>query len=243
MHFDVNSLSIKGMYHHDNQDFIRMDEKSGLFIVADGMGGAPAGALASKTAVSEFYSNLIRIHKEKRLNDINLNRALQASYQEIQRLFQKKKNRVGMGTTLSALVFNGDAAKILHIGDSVILRFRDSRLEQLTEEHTVANELIKQGYLKLEGSEEHPLSHVLSKCVGPFPDLQPDIISIDFCVNDIFILGSDGLFKLLTRDELTEVLKKLPDKSAKILVGQLKHLISPREFIDDCTFGLVKIVS
>jgi len=240
MHFDSSSLSIKGIYHGDNQDFIRMDEKSGIFIVADGMGGAPAGALASKTAVTVFHSNLTQIDRQDRLESNYLKNALVASHEEIKKLVEKKKKRSGMGTTLSALVFNGDDAKIVHIGDSVILRFRNSVLEQLTEEHTVASELIKQGYLDAEGIENHPLNHVLSKCVGPFPDVQPDIFDLDLQTEDIYMLGSDGLLKLMTMEEIQDILNSSGDAPAKRLVEHMKQLISSREFVDDCTFGLVR---
>jgi PPM family protein phosphatase len=241
MHFDTDSLSIKGEYHDDNQDSILMDPKSGIFIVADGLGGAPAGAEASQLATSAFYKTLIHAEKGRRTSDSVLDLAVQESVRKIQDLVEKKQNLRGMGTTLSAMVFNEDSAKIAHLGDSMILQYRGSAITQLTQEHTMAGELVKQGFLELQNAENHPLKHVLSKCVGPMSEVHPDITSLAVMPGDVYVLGSDGLLKLLRLEELRGLLERNRDLSIHALMHKVRKTVSGREFVDDFTLGLIRI--
>jgi PPM family protein phosphatase len=239
--FDSSSLSIKGEYHDDNQDSILMDPASGIFVVADGLGGAPAGALASKTVTTAFYSKIKDITVLERLQSDKLTEAVQASIKELQKLVLKKKKLQGMGSTLSVLVFDNTSAKIIHVGDSVILRFREDILEQMTAEHTLLNDLIKQGILDSDAADRHPLKHVLSQCISANSTVQPDISEIVLQHRDIYILGSDGLLKLINPNELKKILLVTSEKTAVEIIKQIQITISQREFIDDFTLGIIKI--
>jgi protein phosphatase len=112
-----------------------------------------------------------------------------------------------MGTTLTALAVTTDASAIvLNVGDSRLYRFRNGRLEQLTQDHTVIADLMRAGELSEEDARTHPLRYVLTRAIGVAPDIDLDHAGVSCQPGDRLVLCSDGLYKALSFDELKDVL-------------------------------------
>jgi PPM family protein phosphatase len=177
-------------------------------IVADGMGGHRAGDVASELAVGcladalQFWNpNQTPAEAEAALQEM-INKANRVVY-ETASLNEEYHN---MGTTVVVAVLNRDGGWIGHVGDSRIYRLRGTRLEQLTDDHTVINELSKSGQLSPEEAARHPLRHAITRSVGTERDVQADIMAIDWLPGDRLLLCSDGLSGLVEETMLKATL-------------------------------------
>lgn len=177
-------------------------------IVADGMGGHRAGDVASELAVSTLAESLQNWPADLQdpegvslLQDM-ISKANKAVF-ETASLNEKYHN---MGTTLAVAVLGERRGWIGHVGDSRIYRYRDGELEQLTDDHTVINELSKAGQLSPEEAARHPLRHAITRSVGTDKDVKADVRVIDLKPGDRLLLCSDGLSGLVEPEKLLEVL-------------------------------------
>src|SRR5207253_11320686 len=128
----------------------------------------------------------------------------------------------GMGTTMTVALVEGSSVAIGHVGDSRAYLVRDGRLEQLTEDHSLVNELLKSGKLSPEGAEAHPQRSVITRAVGTDPDVDVDSFTIDADIGDVFLICSDGLTDMVRDDEIRDVLDKYHDdldRATKSLVS------------------------
>jgi len=184
-----------------NEDAYLME--SPVFAVADGMGGAKAGEVASEMAVDAFRTALDEeAAPEKRLETV----AREAN-RRIFETAQADESRRGMGTTLTAaLVGDGDLA-IAHVGDSRAYLLRGDRLEQLTRDHSLVAELERTGQLTPEDAEHHPQKSIITRALGPEPDVEVDTHTHTARPGDVYLLCSDGLTSMLSRDELAGLLR------------------------------------
>jgi serine/threonine protein phosphatase PrpC len=209
-----------GRTREHNEDNFLVDKKLKLFIVADGMGGHAAGEVASSVAVHEvrkaiadqkeivdrFVMGGSLIGKQSVLTLIK--NAIVLACQQVHRLAQENAERQGMGTTLSLLLVGADRGFIGHVGDSRIYRSRNGVVSQLTEDHSVINELIKSGRLKPGDAFDSPYKNAVTRAVGVHPTVEVDAIDFEIKEGDHFLLCSDGLSCYLT-DELTaDILEK-----------------------------------
>jgi serine/threonine protein phosphatase PrpC len=192
----------------DNDD---TSSRGTLFAVADGMGGQSGGGMASKMAC-EALSDLYR-QEFSRQESMNPNRDLKllekiiySIHNKIQRYGEENKAYAHMGTTLSVLVMLNNLALIAHVGDSRIYRLRNDFLEQLTEDHTMAQLSVEMGYLKVQDASSHPLRHMLTQALGEGVDeIQTRKEEVE--VGDIFLLCTDGLYGYLSNDEIRKILR------------------------------------
>jgi serine/threonine protein phosphatase PrpC len=192
----------------DNDD---TSSRGTLFAVADGMGGQRGGGMASKMAC-EALSHLFR-QELSRQEFLNSNRGLKllekiihSIHNKIQRYGEENKEYAHMGTTLSVLVVLNNQALIAHVGDSRIYRLRHAVLEQLTEDHTMAQLSVEMGYLKLQDASRHPLRHMLTQALGEEVDeIQKRKEEVE--AGDIFLLCTDGLYGYLSNDEIRKILR------------------------------------
>lgn len=173
-----------------------------LFAVADGMGGARAGEVASKLAVEVFA--------EERDGGDSAEALLEALAKEANRriydLAQKDESRAGMGCTLtSALVGDGEIT-IGHVGDSRAYRLRGEDFEQITRDHSLVEELVRQGKLTAEEAEVHPQRSIITRALGPEPDVEVDSYTHPAKAGDVYLLCSDGLTGMVTDERITEIL-------------------------------------
>jgi PPM family protein phosphatase len=174
-----------------------------LFAIADGMGGAQAGEVASRLAAAALKeSGAKTLGGEERISDL-----IQEANRRVYDRSSTDPNTSGMGTTITvALVENGNVA-FGHVGDSRAYLIRDGRMEQVTEDHSLVNELMKSGKLSREEAETHPQRSVITRALGTDPDVDADTFTIEAQSGDVFLLCSDGLTDMVGEREILELVE------------------------------------
>jgi serine/threonine protein phosphatase PrpC len=206
-----------------NEDNFLVDKKLSLFVVADGMGGHASGEVASHLAVHEFRATveagkdaIDRFNKGDaavRPQEILgiLEGAIQAAGSAIYHKGQTEPEKRGMGTTTSALLIAGDRGFIAHVGDSRIYMLRSGQVVQLTEDHSLVNELVRRGKITREGFEGSPYKaykNAVTRAVGVYETVQGDTIDFEILPGDQFLLCSDGLHSYLDDQRIIDLLKE-----------------------------------
>jgi serine/threonine protein phosphatase PrpC len=173
-----------------------------LFVVADGMGGAQAGEVASRIAIESFQDGL----QDAAAPETALAELTQRANAHIHELSHSNAEQAGMGTTLTAVYVGEREISIAHVGDSRAYRLRDGVLERLTEDHSLVDELLRQGRLTPEEALEHPQRSVITRALGPEGVVDVDTRSYSARDGDVYLLCSDGLTTMLAEDRLAELL-------------------------------------
>ena len=209
-------LSDVGRQRHSNED--RFYESAPVFAVADGMGGARSGEVASQIAVDEFAEQESRDGSpEDRLADI-----ARAANRKIYELAQSDESHAGMGTTLTAaLVGDGDIS-LGHVGDSRAYRLRDDKLERLTQDHSLVEELMRMGRLSPEDAEVDPRRSIITRALGPEPTVDVETCTYPAKDGDVYLLCSDGLTGMVAEERLAEILRGRSslEQAARALVNE-----------------------
>ncbi len=183
-----------GKVREANEDSMIVDHQRGLYVVLDGMGGANAGDVASQTA-----RDAIRDFVAQRRNAMEPRALLEAAIQygsaAVWNAAQQSRERHGMGTTVVAcLVVDPTKLVIAHVGDSRAYLLRHGRLQSLTRDHTIVEELVDRGVIPPEEAERHPYKNVLSRNLGAKPETRVDVTELDIQPGDRVMLCSDGLY-------------------------------------------------
>jgi serine/threonine protein phosphatase PrpC len=174
-----------------------------LFAIADGMGGAQAGEVASRLAAAALKESGADGGGEQRIHAL-----IQEANRRVYDRSSTDPNTSGMGTTITvALVENGNVS-FGHVGDSRAYLIRDGRMEQVTEDHSLVNELMKSGKLSREEAETHPQRSVITRALGTDPDVDADTFTIEAKAGDVFLLCSDGLTDMVGEREIQELVEK-----------------------------------
>ncbi|HKG38818.1 MAG TPA: Stp1/IreP family PP2C-type Ser/Thr phosphatase [Conexibacter sp.] len=196
-HFEKSDT---GRQRRANEDsfFVRAP----LFVVADGMGGAQAGEVASRLAAETFAGGLPddgtpEQRLEVRVRDANT---------RIHEVSQEDRALNGMGTTLTAAYLDGDELSLAHVGDSRAYLLRDRELTRLTRDHTLVDELVRRGELTEQEAAEHPQRSIITRALGPEPDIDIDLHTHRMQAGDVLLLCSDGLTGMIGEDEVGEIL-------------------------------------
>jgi protein phosphatase len=204
-----------GRQRRDNEDnaFVRAP----LFVVADGMGGAQAGEVASKLAVEEFHEAL---PDEGSAEERLINR-IRAANRRIYDLSRTEHEHAGMGTTLTAAYLDDDHLAVAHVGDSRAYIFRDGELTRLTQDHSLVEELVRQGKLTQEQAAEHPQRSIITRALGIEGDVEVDTWSYSMRAGDVVLLCSDGLTSMIGEDKIVQILSGETnlDRAADQLIG------------------------
>lgn len=182
-----------------------------LFVVADGMGGAQAGEVASGTAVEIISSG---IAPEGGTVAQRLTDAVRQANSRIHELSVSDDDRAGMGTTLTAAWVGEKDVTLVHVGDSRCYRWRDGQLERLTDDHSLVEEMVRQGRLTPEEAAVHPQRSIITRALGPEDHVEPDTITVPARGDDLFLLCSDGLTSMIGEGEIAEVLASTDDIEA-----------------------------
>lgn len=206
-------------------------EHAHLFLVADGMGGERAGERASALAIAaieQFTLNTIkwffgadRAEAEKALREFQA--ALRQADTRILDEAAEHPELSGMGTTVTMAFQVGAQLCVVHAGDSRAYLYRDGQLHQLTEDHTVVAEMIKNGTIREEDAVRHPLRHIITNVVGGHdPGVKVEARAIELQAGDRLMLCSDGLTEMVKHDELKAVFDagQAPEAMARTLVAQ-----------------------
>jgi PPM family protein phosphatase len=208
-----------GLQRRDNEDSAYA--RSPVFVVADGMGGAQAGEVASRIAVETFEQGLPEDGSpEERL----ASRAREAN-KRIHELSRTEPERAGMGTTLTAAYVDRDDLSIAHVGDSRAYLFRDGALERLTQDHSLVDELVRRGKLTEEQAAEHPQRSIITRALGPEADVAVDTWTYPLRAGDIVLLCSDGLTSMISDERVAEVLARSTglEEAAQGLIDEANH--------------------
>jgi protein phosphatase len=190
-----------GRQRHANEDSYYA--KAPLFAVADGMGGAQAGEVASRIAAGAFEHG---IPSDDSSPEGQLETIAQEANREIHKLAQEDSSRAGMGTTLTAAMLRDDEVSLGHVGDSRAYLLRDGQLKRLTKDHSLVEELRRQGRLTEEQAEEHPQRSIITRALGPEPSVNVDTMTFPARDGDVFLLCSDGLTTMVSDERIKEIL-------------------------------------
>ncbi len=190
-----------GLQRRANEDSLLA--RSPLFVVADGMGGAQAGEVASKIAVESFHGGL----PDGSLPEEGLAAHALAANARIHALSRENAEQAGMGTTLTAVYVGEQEVAIAHVGDSRAYCLRDGQLLRLTDDHSLVDELIREGRLTPEEAEDHPQRSIITRALGPEETVEVDTRSFRARPGDVYLLCSDGLTSMVPEARLAEVLR------------------------------------
>jgi len=190
-----------GRQRHANED--SYFARAPLFAVADGMGGAQAGEVASRIAAGAFERGT---WSDEAPAEGQLEQIAQRANREIHKLAQEDSSRAGMGTTLTAAMVGDDEVALSHVGDSRAYVLRDGQLKRLTKDHSLVEELRRQGRLTEEQAEEHPQRSIITRALGPEPSVNVDTMTFPARAGDVFLLCSDGLTTMVSDDEIRDIL-------------------------------------
>jgi protein phosphatase len=193
-----------GLQRRANEDSLLV--RSPLFVVADGMGGAQAGEVASRVAVDTFNGGL----NDSTDPEGSLAAQVMEANVRINELSHQRAEHAGMGTTITAVYVGEQDVAVAHVGDSRAYCLREGELLRLTDDHSLVDELIRQGRLTPEEAEEHPQRSVITRALGPESTVEVDVRSIRGRAGDVYLLCSDGLTTMTGEDVLLEVLTTHP---------------------------------
>ncbi|OLD47874.1 MAG: hypothetical protein AUI63_03630 [Gemmatimonadetes bacterium 13_1_40CM_2_60_3] len=207
MHLAVAARTDVGRIRKGNEDSLHASANAyrGLFIVADGMGGHAAGEVASEMAV-EMVS-----HELSDLNDL-----------EAANAHRTERDKLGMGSTVSALLLSETKYLVGHVGDSRIYLVRDGQMRQLTKDHSLVQEQVDAGLLTPEQARRHPQSNVITRCIGMADDIEPDVFDGDAKIGDAFLLASDGLTGMVDDRRIQQLLmsRAKPERIVDALIQE-----------------------
>jgi len=178
-----------------------------VFAVADGMGGAQAGEVASQLAAESFEA----VTRGEESPEAYLRAIAKTANARIHQLAQADESRSGMGTTLTAALVDGDEVGFAHVGDSRAYLFRDGGLKLLTSDHSLVEELRRQGRLTDEQAEDHPQRSIITRALGPERDVDIDTMTYQARPGDVYLLCSDGLTTMVREDRIASILAEAED--------------------------------
>jgi protein phosphatase len=192
-HWHDSDLGLQRQGNEDNY-FVRAP----LFVVADGMGGAQSGEVASEMAVEAFDGGIPDGESPAEA----LVRIIETANQRIHERSRSETQRAGMGTTVTAAYVGENSVTVAHVGDSRCYRVRDSELERLTDDHSLVGDLVRLGKLTEEQAETHPQRSVITRALGPEPNVMVDVEEDGARAGDLFLVCSDGLTSMVREDKL-----------------------------------------
>jgi PPM family protein phosphatase len=197
----VGAVTDPGRTRRHNEDSYVIDPP--LFAIADGMGGAQAGEVASRLATAALEERGADGGGEERIAAL-----IQEANRRVYDRSSKDPNTSGMGTTITVALVEGDRVAFGHVGDSRAYLIRAERMEQLTEDHSLVNELLKTGKLSREEAESHPQRSVITRALGTDPDVDVDTFSVAAENGDLFLLCSDGLTDMVSEESILDVVER-----------------------------------
>ena len=218
-HF-YSGVTDTGKKRDHNEDYFIVDESIGLLMVCDGMGGHAAGEVASEVTgkVTHEYlkeqSELFKLYESKPTIEaknqikMHIDNAIQNACKAVWDEAQADANKNGMGTTIVLLLICGNSGFVAHVGDSRAYLYREGSVKQLTTDHTLVNELLKEGVITREQAVDHPQSNVVMRSVGIQEGVKVDVLHLELMNNDKFILCSDGLSDYLKSGHLKQFFEK-----------------------------------
>lgn len=233
-----------GRIRGNNQDAYYISPKGDypLFIIADGMGGHKAGEIASKMAIEIISDNLKNLLtkltvEDKDVKDIIENSILQANDKIYKKSMENEKFS-GMGTTVTLACAINEKIFIGHAGDSRAYLLRNGTLSQMTEDHSLVEELIRNGSISKEEAKHHPQRNIITRAVGTSQEIKADLVVESKRKDDILLLCTDGLTNMLDDDEIRDSL--LINEDIQKACEELVKLSNDKGGFDNITILAVK---
>ncbi len=245
---EVAGRSDVGRVRASNEDSFGYDERLGIFVVCDGMGGHAAGEVASQIAVetvlSYFRSHQPSLDKDLYLDDAPLGarllaEAVKKANDAILGYAEEHKNTSGMGTTLVAARFADGVFSIANVGDSRIYLFREGQLLQLTEDHSLVMEQVRRGMITLEQAKRSSAQNIITRALGTDESTLPDLGEFPAQGGDMLLLTTDGVLRHVDDDELRNILLQLP--SLQIACDMLIEAANEAGGEDNSTCVLIRV--
>jgi PPM family protein phosphatase len=209
---EIASRTDKGLVRSINEDSIVVVPDHGLAVLADGMGGLNAGEVASHLAVESVAKDLLRRMQrgEEPMNGAVLGEAVRAANQAILRAMEEDPSCAGMATTIAVLLLRGNQVHFAHLGDSRIYRVTPERIECVTTDHSMIQELVDQGlFFSLEEARNAGVpNNVLTRGLGVEEEVQVDIGEARVVPADVYLLCSDGLTNMVSDEEIRQTLQE-----------------------------------
>lgn len=200
-------LSDIGCSRIQNEDVWGALPEFGFFALADGMGGHKAGEVAAKETVDFLLQYIKKVTRQDILElMIEMRHGIELANQHIFRMGSQIQQYHKMGTTLCCLLWRAHTIIYAHVGDSRIYRFRDKKLELLTQDHSLFAEWMSKGKIAQECTTPYPYKHVITRSIGNAKKANPEIASTSYLPEDIFFLCSDGLTDMLSQEEMEKIL-------------------------------------
>ncbi|MEA3422259.1 MAG: protein phosphatase 2C domain-containing protein, partial [Bacillota bacterium] len=193
------------------------DKKHRIFIIADGMGGHNAGEVASKMAIESFVDFLMSIDEFSAMEMLN---AISSCNNVVYEASLNNNDYNGMGTTFTAAYIDTDLVSIIHIGDTRAYKITETDIVQITEDHTLVEQLHKSGGITKDELLNHPKNHILTKALGTKDTIVPTIYSEKFEQGDYLVMTSDGATDLINDVELKKIVdsNQQPENIVKKLI-------------------------
>jgi protein phosphatase len=232
----ASALTDTGRRRPHNEDTFVCDPP--LFAVADGVGGAQAGEIASRLAATALEERLPTALGVETLTEL-----IQTANDRIYRHSLDDPAAAGMGTVMTVLLVDEDAGDIAigHVGDSRAYRLRDGVFEQLTPDHSLVGELVRSGRLSTEEAEHHPHRSVITRAVGTEPTVDVETLTVAAEPGDLYLICSDGLTDIVRDEQIAELIQAAdrdPDATAETLVAAANRAGG----IDNITVVLFEII-
>jgi len=231
-----------------NEDNFGFDEKHGVFVVCDGMGGHAAGEVASRIAVDTVLS-FFRERKDGPEDDAYLGdaplgarllaEAVRQANDAILNYAEEHKNTSGMGTTLVAARFSDGIFSIANVGDSRIYLFREGQLLQLTEDHSLVMEQVRRGMITLEQAKKSSAQNIITRALGTDESTLPDLGEFPAQSGDILLLTTDGVLRHVDDEEISNVLVQIP--SLQVACDTLIDITNEGGGEDNSTCMLIRV--
>lgn len=235
-------LSDTGRVREHNEDAFLIDAAGGLCVVADGMGGHSGGRTASHLAVEILAGELVAPAANEAPEvwmDIlaqRVRRACQVIYEKA----REDSGLRGMGTTVTALWVHSGQAVVAHVGDSRCYLWRDGRLSQLTDDHSLVNEQLRAGLIDADEARQSRLKNVITRSVGFEPDVAVDTLALPMQAGDRLLLTSDGLTNQVEDADLARVLARLDPAQAPTELVALANAHGGDDNITAVVIGVVE---
>ena len=236
-----------GLVRSTNQDTFLVSNELGLWMIADGMGGHAGGDVASRITVEAIHTSIAERTDQKRLAGTEeipalLRSAIGHANETVRAYAKAHPECTGMGTTVVLLYLpapSSPVAWVAHAGDSRAYLIRDQRMSALTRDHTVLEERISQGLLPRSTPASHPLGHALTRGVGVSPSIEADVSMIKIQPMDEILLCSDGLNKMLSDEDILDIVKTLRSQPPEQQCQALIEEANVRGGLDNTTVVLI----
>lgn len=204
-----------GKVRANNQDAPIVSEKLRLYGVADGMGGHKGGEVASTSA----RDNLLRELEGKTPSVAALSGAIEEVNRQIYHQQEHDDALTGMGTTLSVLWMSDNFVYIGHVGDSRVYLLRDGEFKQMTLDHSLVEQLVREGVLTEEEAQNHPMRNIITRAIGTDESVEVDVVVEERRKGDLWLACSDGLHGLVDDRQMRDALRQYaPEKAADVLL-------------------------